>query len=155
MMELKEIRNTYSESKACESSNSCSSPEGTRASSNIQNHSVSILHFIILHCKYRANRKFYGVFCNVLFLECNQKLPAKQQSQASPFSPKLDWMGCAIQQATSKQLPWFFFNIFRIFFLKNFIKNPQTRNALAFLPLNISAVGSVQPIQFLFFGHSS
>ena len=33
---------------------------------------MSILHFIILHCKYRANRKFYGVFWNVLFLECDQ-----------------------------------------------------------------------------------
>ena len=27
--------------------------------------------------------------------------------------------------------------------MNDFIKNPQTRNALAFLPLNISAVGSV------------
>ena len=30
------------------------------------------------------------------------------------------------------------------FVLKDFIKNPQTRNARAFLPLNISAVGSVK-----------
>ena len=36
-----------------------------------------------------------------------------------------------------------FFHIFRIYFLNDFIKNPQTRNARAFLPLNISAVGSV------------
>ena len=39
--------------------------------------------------------------------------------------------------------PTIFFHIFRIFFLNNFIKNPQTRNARAFLPLNISDVGSV------------
>ena len=30
-----------------------------------------------------------------------------------------------------------------MYFLNDFIKNPQTRNARPFLPLNISAVGSV------------
>ena len=35
IVELEKMRKTYSESKACKSSNSCSSPEGTRASSNI------------------------------------------------------------------------------------------------------------------------
>jgi hypothetical protein len=43
---------------------------------------------------------------------------------------------------TPKRLPRFF-HIFRIFFKNNFIKNPQTTNARTFLPLNISAVGSV------------
>ena len=42
----------------------------------------------------------------------------------------------------SKQLPQFF-SYFQDIFLNDFIKNPQTRNARAFLPLNISAVGSV------------
>ena len=37
--------------------------------------------------------------------------------------------------------PMIFF-IFLGYFLYNFIKNPQTRNARAFLPLNISVVGS-------------
>ena len=36
-----------------------------------------------------------------------------------------------------------FFQTFSIYFLNYFIKNPQTRNARAFLPLNISAVGTV------------
>ena len=35
------------------------------------------------------------------------------------------------------------FSCFQDTFLNDFIKNPQTRNARAFLPLNISAVGSV------------
>ena len=46
------------------------------------------------------------------------KLPAKQHSQSSPFSPKLGWIGCAIQQATYKRLPgfsFFFFFHFNIF----------------------------------------
>ena len=38
--------------------------------------------------------------------------------------------------------PMIFF-IFQDIFLNDFIKNPQTRNAREFLPLNISAVGSV------------
>ena len=33
--------------------------------------------------------------------------------------------------------------MFSGFFLKYFIKNPQTRNADTFLPLNISAIGRV------------
>ena len=36
-----------------------------------------------------------------------------------------------------------FFHIVRIFLLDDFSMNPQTRYALAFLPPNISAVGSV------------
>ena len=38
------------------------------------------------------------------------KLPVKQNSQSSPFTPKQDWIGCAIQQATSKWLSRFFFH---------------------------------------------
>ena len=54
-----------------------------------------------------------------------------------------NWTGLAV--LFSRQLlngsQDFFFHIFRIFFfLKDFIKNPQNRNARAFLPLNISAV---------------
>ena len=47
-----------------------------------------------------------------------QKLSAKQHSQ---FSPKLGWIGCAIQQATSKWLPGFFFcfNILIIIYFLN------------------------------------
>ena len=70
------------------------------------------------------------------------KLPAKQHRQSSPIWVKMGWIGCAIQQVTSKRLPQFF-HIFRIFFLNDFIENPQTRNAPIFLPLNISVVGSV------------
>ena len=36
-------------------------------------------------------------------------------------------------------------HVYRIF-LNDFIKNPQTRNACTFLPLNISSVGSVYSI---------
>ena len=36
------------------------------------------------------------------------------------------------------------FSYFQDIFLNGFIKNPQTRKASAFLPLNISAVGSVE-----------
>ena len=43
---------------------------------------------------------------------------------------------------TLKWLPRFF-SYFQDIFLNDFIKNPQTRNVRAFLPLNISAVGSV------------
>ena len=35
------------------------------------------------------------------------------------------------------------FSYFQVIFLNDFIKNPQTRNVRSFLPLNISAVGSV------------
>ena len=38
--------------------------------------------------------------------------------------------------------PMIFF-IFSGYFFNDFTKNPQTRNARTFLPLNISAVGSV------------
>ena len=72
-----------------------------------------------------------------------QKLPAKQHSQSSPIWVKMGWIGCAIQQVTSKPLPQFFLIFSGYIFLNDFIKNPQTRYARAFLPLNISAVGSV------------
>ena len=39
--------------------------------------------------------------------------------------------------------PMIFFSYFQDIFLNDFIKKPQTRNAREFLPLNISAVGSV------------
>ena len=71
------------------------------------------------------------------------KLPAKQHSQSSPFSPKLGWIGCAIQQATSKQLPGFFFINILIFIYLFKYKTIET-HARAFLLLNISAVGSVK-----------
>ena len=76
------------------------------------------------------------------------KLPAKQHSQSSPFSPKLGWIGCAIQQATSKRLPGFFFRfniLIFIYFLK--YKTIET-HARAFLRLNISAVSSVKRSRF-------
>ena len=41
-----------------------------------------------------------------------------------------------------------FFHIFKIFFLNDFIMNPHSRNARAFLPLNTSAVGSVITFAF-------
>ena len=49
------------------------------------------------------------------------KLPDKQQSQSSPFSRKLGWIGCAIWWATFKQLPGFFFcfNILVFIFFLN------------------------------------
>ena len=82
------------------------------------------------------------------------KLPAKYHSQSSPFSPKLGWIGCAIQQVTSKRLPQFF-SYFQDIFLNDFIKNPQTRNACAFLPLNISAVGSVLSLIYFYFSRNT
>ena len=39
--------------------------------------------------------------------------------------------------------PTIFFKFSGYFFLDDYIKNPQTRNARTFLQLNISAVGSV------------
>ena len=53
----------------------------------------------------------------------------------------LDWL-CYLA-GNFQTAPTFFFQIFRIYFLNDFIKNPHTRNVRAFLPLNISAVGSV------------
>ena len=71
------------------------------------------------------------------------KLPAKYHSQSSPIWVKMGQIGCAIQQVTSIRLLRFFSYFQDIFFLNDFIKKPQTRNARVFLPLNISAVGSV------------
>ena len=39
--------------------------------------------------------------------------------------------------------------------MNDFIKNPQTRNARAFLPLNISAVGSVEKLVHVFTNYNS
>ena len=75
-------------------------------------------------------------------MEAVWKLPSKQHSISSPFSPKLGWIGSAIQQATSKHLPGlFFFNT--LIFIELFIYKTIETHAHAFLPLNISAVGSV------------
>ena len=65
-------------------------------------------------------------------------------STANPAQFELKWAGLAV--LFSRLFPngsHDFFHIFRIFILNEFIKNPQTRNARAFLPLNISPVGSV------------
>ena len=56
-------------------------------------------------------------------------------------SSELDWL-CYLA-GNFQTAPTIFFHIFRIFILNDFIKNPQTRNARSFLPLTISAVGSV------------
>ena len=65
-------------------------------------------------------------------------------STANPAHFHPNWAGLAV--LFSRQLlngSHDLFHIFRMFFLNDFIKNPQTRNARAFLPLNNSAVGSV------------
>ena len=62
-------------------------------------------------------------------------------STANPAHFHPNWARLAV--LFSRQLPngsHDFSHIFRIFFLKDFIKNLQTRNARAFLPLNISTV---------------
>ena len=53
----------------------------------------------------------------------------------------LDWL-CYLA-GNFQRAPTIFFIFSEYFFLNYFIKSPQTRNARAFLPLNISAVGSV------------
>ena len=58
-------------------------------------------------------------------------------------SHKLGWIGCAIQQATSKWLPGFFFRFDILIFIYFFKYKTIETHARAFLPLNISAVGSV------------
>ena len=83
-------------------------------------------------------KKSWELFRSCLLL----KQPAfKQHSQSSHFSPKLGWIGCAIQQATSSRLPGIFvlFHILIHFFKYKTIET----HANVFLPLNISAVGSV------------
>ena len=50
-------------------------------------------------------------------LDAVQKLPTKQQRQSSPIWVKMGWIGCAIQQATSKGLPGFFFRFDILFFI--------------------------------------
>ena len=56
----------------------------------------------------------------------------------------LDWL-CYLA-GNFQTAPTIFFIFSGYFFLNDFIKNPQTRNARAFLPLIISAVGSVNMI---------
>ena len=53
----------------------------------------------------------------------------------------LDWL-CYLEE-NFQMAPTIFFTFSGSLFLNDFIKNPQTRNARPFLPLNISAVGSV------------
>ena len=56
------------------------------------------------------------------------------------------WIGCVIQQATSKRLPGFFLSNILIFIY--FFKYQTIEfHARAFLPLNISAVGTVQELR--------
>ena len=55
----------------------------------------------------------------------------------------LDWL-CYL--AGNFQTAPMIFSYFQDIFLNDFIKNPQTRNARAFLPINISTVGRVQII---------
>ena len=50
-------------------------------------------------------------------------------------------IGCAIFAGNFQTAPTIFFLYFQDIFLIDFIKNPQTRNAQAFLPLDISTVG--------------
>ena len=73
------------------------------------------------------------------------KLPAKQHSQSSPFPLKLGWNGSAIQQATSKRHPQFFFKYSGYGFLIISFKNPQTTIALIFLTHIISDIDGVSP----------
>ena len=77
-----------------------------------------------------------------------QMLPAKQHSQPSPTYVKIGWISCAIKQATSKQLTGFFFRLkFNTLILIYFFKYKTIETHVgAFLPLNISAVGSVTTI---------
>ena len=83
-----------------------------------------------------------------MILGAVQKLPAKQHSQSSQFSPKVGWIGCAIQQATSKRLPGFFFRFNILIFIYIFEYKTIETHARAFLPLIISAVGSVREETF-------
>ena len=56
---------------------------------------------------------------------------------------KIGWIGCAIYQATYKQLPGFFFRFNILIFIYYFKYETIETHARAFLPLNISAVGRV------------
>ena len=66
---------------------------------------------------------------------------------AQPIQPNLrenglDWLCYLSGNFQTTPTIFFIFSGF-FFFLNNFIKNPQTRNALTFWPFNISAVGRV------------
>ena len=66
-------------------------------------------------------------------------------STANPTQFGWKWAGLAVHLAGSFQAATtIFFTFSGQFFLNDFIKNPQTRNTHAFLPLNISPVGSVR-----------
>ena len=64
-------------------------------------------------------------------------------AQKHQIRVKIGWIGCAIQQATSKRLPGFFFRFNILIFIYFFKYKTTETHAPAFLPLNISAVGSV------------
>ena len=64
-----------------------------------------------------------------------------QSIQPNLVENGLDWL-CYLA-GNFQMAPTIFFHIFRILYLYDFIKNSHTRNACAFLPLNISAVGIV------------
>ena len=55
----------------------------------------------------------------------------------------MGWIGCAIQQVTSKGLPGFFFSFNILIFIYFFKYKTIETHARAFLPLNISAIGTV------------
>ena len=68
-------------------------------------------------------------------------------STANPAQFECKWAGLAV--LFSRQISngsHDFFSYFQDIFLNDFIKNQQTRNARAFLLLNISAVGSVMAV---------
>ena len=81
-------------------------------------------------------------FCKLTQFRLQEIRSSLLYKTANPakFSPKLSWIGCAIQQAISKRLPGFsfHFNILIHFFDYVTIKT----HACAFQPLNISAVCS-------------
>ena len=73
------------------------------------------------------------------------QLPEMAQSiQPNLGENGLDWL-CYLA-GNFQMAPTIFFSYFQNIFLNNFIENPQTRNTRAFLPPNISAVGSVLKI---------
>ena len=55
----------------------------------------------------------------------------------------MGWIGCAVQQVTSKRLPGFFFRFNILIFIYFFKYKTIETHARAFFPLHISDVGSV------------
>ena len=70
-------------------------------------------------------------------------MPAKKHSQSSPILVEMGWIGCAIWQATSKQLPGFFFLFNILIFIYFFKYETIETHARAFLTLNILSIGTV------------